>query len=183
MENTSTRLSYQSKIALSGLIFALTAIGLIYLFILPGVKNVEAIKNQTENQAREAEKSYQQGKNLKSLAENIKAVEPQTEKIQQIFTSKSDLPFFVKSLETTADKNNISEYKPVPGDEITLGQSYSKIPLLLYVSSDFPSLIGFISDLEHFDKYININNLQISVTGKQLKNLTVQISAAAYLKN
>jgi Tfp pilus assembly protein PilO len=195
MNSLLTRLSYQNKIILSGLLFALIAIGLIYLLILPGISSVEEIKIQTENQSQQAEKSYQQGKNLKNLTANIKTVEPRVAELEQIFINRNDSLSFATSLETAAAKNKVTE-KANLGKEIPLDQQYSLIPLQLTINGDFPGLIGFISDLENFTKYINFNNLTLQIsstnasesgikasTEAAVKPLSAQISASTYWKN
>ncbi|MDD5528032.1 MAG: type 4a pilus biogenesis protein PilO [Patescibacteria group bacterium] len=187
------KISYPAKISLSALIFLLAAFGLIFWLIAPAVKDTRAIKIQMESQSLELEKNYAQGKNLKKLADNLKAVEPRWGEVEQIFIKNDDddaLAFFTL-LETAEGKNNVAEIEPYSlGGEIPLGQFYSQRALDLNLRGNFTGLIGFISGLEPLKNYININSLQITALNSDLlskagtstpqKLLTAQISADTY---
>jgi len=186
------RLNYQGKIFLSTLFFLIMFFGLIFFLIAPTWDNVKMIKNKISDQRQEAEKNYDQGRNLKKLTENIKVIEPRLEEIEQIFVPKNEEVSFITSLEAAATRNNISE-NVNSGGETPIGRFYSQIPLQLTVRGNPANVINFINELENMKRRININSLQITAIDSDLslktgtstpqKNVTAIISTLTYWKN
>jgi Tfp pilus assembly protein PilO len=188
----SLRLNYQGKIFLSLLFFLIMFFGLTFFFIAPTLDNVKMIKKRISDQRQEAEKNYDQGRNLKKLTENIKTIEPRLEEIEQIFVPKNEEVSFITSLEAAAARNNVSE-NVNSGGETPVGRFYSQIPLQLTVRGNPVNVVNFITELENMKNRININSLQITAMDSDLslrtgsstpqKNVTALISTLTYWKN
>lgn len=180
-------LNYQNKIVLSVLIFLLAGGGFIYFIARPAMKKIEIIKIETEKQGAQVEKDYLAGKNFKKLAENLKIIEPHLNTMDKAFIKKNDYLDFSTALEKIAEKNFITTKDPSLGAEKKLNQVYSQIPLQLEARGYFANQIGYLSDLEALNYYLNIKTLEISaantnlaLSGETKKQLVMQITADTY---
>jgi Tfp pilus assembly protein PilO len=187
--NLKPKMDYPNKIALSILVFLLAAGCLIYFLIMPAAEKVKEIKASLENQRLEVEKNYLAGKSLKKLTQDLKTVEPGLNELQQSFIKKSEAMKFITLLEQMADKNNVME-KVALGAESELGKSFIRIPAQSEVRGDFTGEMGYLSDLESVNYYLNIKSLEISAVnsdqvaaGGAKENLIMQIAADSYWQN
>jgi Tfp pilus assembly protein PilO len=186
--NFKLSLGYPNKIALSILIFLLISGGLIYFLIMPAAEKIKSIQISLEGQRLKIEKDYSAGKNLKKLAADLKTVEPGMGELKQSFIKKSEAMKFITSLEEIADKNMVLE-KVSLGAENKLGESYARIPIQLEVRGDFTGAMGYLTDFESLDYFLNVKSLEISAinsdrvaTGAK-ENLIMQITADSYWQN
>jgi Tfp pilus assembly protein PilO len=189
-KKTFSKFGYRGKTAVSLLIFFLLAYGAIFFLIIPSENNLISYHSEMAAKLNSIGNQYSQGKNTKKTSESLKTIEPRLDEMNKIFTQKNNAFDFVTSLETTAEKNNVSE-KASLGEEKSLGGEFSSISIELGVSGKFNNLISFLSDLEKMPNYININSLQIFSSRGTISSLhkasssaalTAQISADSYWK-
>jgi Tfp pilus assembly protein PilO len=190
----STNQNYKDKIALSALIFLLAAAGLFCLIIIPATESIKRIKLDTEIQVARVEKDYQTGKWLKERAENLKIIEPQLSELDKIFIKKDNSTDFITTLEKTAEKNSVT-IEPITnstfGAENKLEEgNYSQIPMQTKTRGYFSNQIGYLSNLEALNYYLNIKTLEISTvnddkapSGEINKNLDMHIITDTYWQN
>jgi Tfp pilus assembly protein PilO len=181
------KLNYQSKIALSVLVFLLASGALIFFIIIPETDNIKKIQMETAAQAAQVEKNYSTGQSLKKVADNLKIIEPRLGETERALIKKSAAKEFFGSLEEIAEKNKVAIIKDLPGSESSFGGFYLRIPLQMESQGNFSSQINFLTELESLNYYLNFKSLiltnafpfQTSAT-TSAKILNMQILADTY---
>jgi Tfp pilus assembly protein PilO len=180
-------ISYGKKIALSAA-FSFLIIGVIsYFLIIPAIDNIKLIKSEIEAMRIELEKNYLKGKSLKVTTEDLKTVEPQLEKLKNIFIKKEDGLEFVTELEKTAQNNHLEQKINLSSEEKDLSGICKKIPLQLSTNGNFTAQMKYLTDLESLNYYINLKTIELSSagtivkeTGEKESQINLQLIADTY---
>jgi len=176
--NKYKNLTTKRKIALFLLIFLLVGLTIAYTIIIPTTKAIIKERDLIIMQKIELEKKISREKNMAKLSEKLKIIKPQIETIENTFINKNRELEFITTLEGIALKNNVIQKLNLKTAE-NLEKNYIKIPLDINIRGTYDNLLNYISDLENYKYYININSIQFSFTQD---NYSLLISADSYWK-
>jgi len=157
------KLNTNKKIALNIIIFLVAVFLLLFFLILPTINDIKAIESEITIQMVELEKKYQRGQSLKKLAEHLKMIETQLDKLDQVFIDKEDQLLFITTLENIADASQVTQkINLIAEPEMEKGENYQKLPLQIFTQGDFVSQLKYLINLESLNYYINIKSLELN---------------------
>ena len=156
------KLSSKNKLFISvGMLLVLDII-FVYLLILPAIDNIKNSRNDVINLKIDLENKTIREKNLNTLNEKISKIEPQLEKINQIFISKNREIEFITTLESLESKYNIKQKLNIDLNNPEKGEEFNKIPISIDASGNFKNLMDYLANIESLSYYINIQNISLS---------------------
>jgi len=158
------KLNLKNKIIVSSLIFIIAIFCLIFLIVLPTIKEIKSISEDIEAQREDLEKKYIAGQDSKQLAENLEKIKPQLDLINKIFINKNRELEFITSLENEANKNRINQKINLNAPEEVINQPFQKNVLQLSSEGSFIDLLQYLMNLEYLNYYINIKSLELTST-------------------
>lgn len=161
MSNNILKINLTKKIFISFFSLLLFILFILYFIILPTIKTIKTIGDEIQAQRVDLEKKYIRGQNLKQLSENLKKIEPQLAKLDQIFINQNRELEFITTLEHVASENNIIQKINLGSLQPLSGQIYQKMPLQLSTQGNFMRQINYLATLEALNYYININSLEL----------------------
>ncbi len=158
-----------------------------YLIIIPSINEIKNARKDIINQKNELEKKLNREKNLASLNENLKKIEPDVIFLNQIFIEKNKELEFITTLEGLAGKNNIEQTLYLNTDKSIKSNLYTKTPIDISAQGNYNDIIEYLKNLETLKYYLNIAGLSISFEGNQdssapHKKGRLQVSADTYWK-
>jgi len=189
------KINSKNKLFISiGLLITLDMV-CVYFFMLPTIDNIKNSRNDTINLKIDLENKIIREKNINTLNEKISKIEPQLEKINQIFISKNREIEFITTLEELEGKYNVQQKINIDLNNPEKGDGFNKIPISINVSGSFEDLIDYLANIESLNYYINIENLSLSknsvdnssvkaaLLGQDLRNqMGLEISGYTYWK-
>jgi len=156
------KLSSKNKLFISvGMLLVLDII-FVYLLILPAIDNIKNSRNDIINLKIDLENKTIREKNLNTLNEKISKIEPQLEKINQIFISKNREIEFITTLESLESKYNVIQKLNIDLNNPEKGEEFNKIPISIDASGNFKNLMDYLANIESLSYYINIQNISLS---------------------
>ena len=160
------KLGTSNKIIIKLASFLLGTAILIYFIALPNVKAIEALKVEILNTKINIHESIEKEKNLNTLKNDLKKIEPKTDKLNRVFINKDQELEFITNMEKIAIDNDVNQ-------DLSLNNfpeennDFSAINLDINVQGDFNSLMNYLKDLETSQYYLNINHLSLQSNNSQ----------------
>jgi lipopolysaccharide export LptBFGC system permease protein LptF len=152
----------KQKLLIIASTFFLLLVVLIYFIIIPTIKDINSLATKIGDQRYEVERKYQQSQGFKKEFGNLIKIEPEINKLNQVFISKNRELEFITSLEDIAAKNNVAQKINLVYEKNT-EQIYQKNTLQLATATNFKNQINYLSNLETLSYYINIKSLSLSI--------------------
>lgn len=198
------RISYQQKVTIHISATLLILAAVIYFGIYQAANKIMETKRLVEAEKTNLEKMYNSGKNLRKLAEDLKVVEPQLAKLENVFIKKEEALNFITSLENISEKNGINQRINLAGAaSINRGTEKNKvanetIPIQLSSTGSFYKQMLYLVNLESLNYYINVKSLEISNSsfrnsaalnvegvegGESANDVSLQLLADTYWQN
>lgn len=167
--NNYLKLNLKNKIIISILIFIIALAALIWFIVLPTVGDIKKMGDDIEAQRVDLEKKYIKGQSLKKLSENLKIIEPQLNKLDQIFINSNRELEFITKLEEIANANAVTQKINLgAASKDTGGSDYQIMPLQLFTQGTFGGQINYLKKLESLNYYINIKSIELSAATAQI---------------
>ncbi len=160
--NSLKNLNTKNKILINFLFFLLFIAAISYFLLY---KNITSIKKLNADIITEKLKLYtstEQQRNIDKLTNNLKKIEPQLSKFNQIFVNQNRELEFINLLENYAQKFSVNQTLDLDESEQTKNNKYSIKIINIKVNGDFKSLINYLAALESAKYYINIVSLDFS---------------------
>jgi Tfp pilus assembly protein PilO len=173
--------SLKKKIIFSASILGAALAATIFFIIKPAISEILKIGGEIEMQREDLEKKYQRGQSLKKLTEDLKIIEPQLERLDQIFIKRDESLKIITSLEEIAESSGV-------GQKINLNtqgakiNDYQKIPIQIFSRGNFFNQTKYLTALENLNTYININILEFNGNSPNLEELSMLIFGDTYWK-
>lgn len=159
------KIGLKNKLITYALIFCIINGLLIYFFVFATIDRIKILRNDILNIKIELENKMTREKNLNDLNQKIKKIEPQLEKINQIFISQNREIEFITTLEGLEKEYNIDQKLNIDFNGMQKGESFSKVPISIDTSGSFSNLMNYLTGLESFPYYLNIENISFQKTG------------------
>lgn len=200
----SNRINYQQKVTIHISLTLLILAALIYFGIFQAVDKIMETKRLVETEKINLEKIYNSGKNLRKLTEDLRIVEPQLAKLENVFIKKEEALNFITSMEKISEKNGINQRINLAGAaSINRGTEKNKIknetiPIQLSSTGSFYKQMLYLDNLESLSYYINVKSLEISNSsfrnsanisaegvsgGESESDVSIQLLADTYWQN
>jgi Tfp pilus assembly protein PilO len=143
-------------------IFTLINIGIIYFLIMPSIDNIKNLRNDTINLKIDSENKIAQETKTNDLNNKLKKIEPQLEKINQIFISQNREIEFITTLESLESKYNITQTLNLGLDDAEQGDGFKIVPFSIDANGNFKDIMNYLTGVESLNYYINIENISLS---------------------
>ena len=144
---------------------AILFLTVILLVVAPGVKKIKNLKNQINEQRESLEELYARGQNLKKTRQNYETVKENFAEISDVFVTQGQELEFITTLETLAEKNNLSlkiELNPERSRQIS--PQLKALPIRLLLNGQYEATLNFLDQLEQERLYVNLSQLNMSQT-------------------
>lgn len=175
------KISLKKKIILNAAIAGVILGGIIFFIIRPTVSEILKIGGEIDMQREDLENKYKRGQSLKKLTADLKTIEPQLEKLDQIFIKRDESLKFITDLEKIAENNGIDQKINLSAQGSKIGD-HQKIPIQIFSKGNFFNQIKYLTALEKLDTYINLNVLEFNGNGANPEDLSMLIFGDTYWK-
>jgi len=143
---------------------------IIYFGIIPAIDSIKNLRAELISQKIELEEKINQDKNIASLNERIKRIEPQLEILNKIFINKNRELDFITNLESVEKKNSITQkltINPPTSDEKKLIKT---VPITIEASGRYVNILQYLADIEALPYYVNVNKIEITRDTEKIFN-------------
>ena len=159
---TFSNLNIKNKSLVLVAIFTLINIGIIYFLIIPSIDNIKNLRNDILNLKIDSENKIAQETKTNDLNNKFKKIEPQLEKINQIFISQNREIEFITTLEGLEGKYNITQTLNLGLDDAKQGEGFKIVPFSIDANGNFKDIMNYLTGVESLNYYINIENISLS---------------------
>lgn len=163
----AVKLNNKKRIFFEVFVFVLLILIIIFVITKPFAAKIKETRAQIDNYQLKLEREYLQAKNIKELSAKIKTVEKKAEELNRVFINENRSLEFITTLEKIAVQNNVSQKINLMDSPATEGSIYKKAPIQLSTQGSFKNQISYLIDLETLSYYININTLEIKLSGQR----------------
>lgn len=165
--NKLKNLSLKKRISLNLSVF-IFFIGLIlYYVVFPSMQDILNIRDQIDAQRADLEAKYQKSRSLKRLTSNLKKIELQFDRLDQIFINENRALEFITTLEGVANKNHLQEKINMDSfDNVKSDKEFKRMPLKILTDGNFMDQVHYLAGLESLNYYINIKSLEFTAISK-----------------
>lgn len=153
---------------------------IIYFFIFPTINKIKSTRNEIINLKIDLENKVTREKNMADLNQKIKKIEPQLEKINQIFVNENREIEFITALEDLEKKYKVTQTLNLEVNNKQKGENFTKVPIHLEVKGSFSDLMNYLNGIESLSYYVNISN--ISLEKSETAQISMKINGSTYWK-
>jgi Tfp pilus assembly protein PilO len=178
---STAKISLKNKIILSTSVLLVILATIIFFIIKPAMNEILKISKEIEMQREDLERKYQRGQSLKKLTEDLKVIEPQLEKLDELFIKRDESLKIITSLEKIAENNGV-EQKINLSAQGTKISDYQKIPIQIFSRGNFFNQTKYLTSLEKLNTYININLIEFTGNNTNPEELSMLIFGDTYWK-
>jgi Tfp pilus assembly protein PilO len=166
--NSYKKINIPKKIFIAVIGFLVIIFIIFHFFIAPTLNDIKKLSNDIIFQKIDLENKLINEKKLISLNEKILKIEPQLEKLDQIYINKNRDLEFITTMEGMAEKNSMNQkiiFDPSTG---VVEQDYKKVLLNFELNGNYFNFLKYLNDLETLPYYINIFNIEASIGNSNL---------------
>ncbi|MFA6410369.1 MAG: type 4a pilus biogenesis protein PilO [Candidatus Buchananbacteria bacterium] len=156
-------MTIRKKIIISIIIILSTTFLIIYLIILPTVKDILEINKLVYAERVDLEKKYERGQLLRKTIEDFQKIKPQENRLISVFVIESKELEFITTLEKISNTQQLdqkiylkSAVKTKDKEEI-----YDSLPVEIAIKGNFTGILKYLNDLEKLNYYFNISTINI----------------------
>lgn len=158
-------ISLKNKIILVSALALLGMAVIFYFIILPTVRDIQEINNQILTEKENLEEKFQKGQYLKKIAEDLKAIEPEVEKLKSVYVTKGEEIKFITQLESLSDKYHLDATFPILKEERAFGNGLVGLDIEFHLNGRYPETVAFLTEIESLSYYIDISDVRIGSSG------------------
>jgi len=160
--NYLKKINPKNKLFISVGLLLTANLAMIYFLTIPATDSIKDSRNDIINLKIDLENKIIREKNISTLNEKINKIEPQLQKINQIFISKNREIEFITALEGLENKHNIKQKLNINLNSPNQDNDLCKIPLNINASGNFQNLMDYLAGIESLNYYINIENISLT---------------------
>jgi len=180
--NFIEKLSLKKKIIIVFGVLISVVIVLTILVIIPSIKNIKEIATDIMSRRADVEKKYIKGMNLNKLTNGLKTIEPQLNKLDDIFVEENKMLDFITTLEKIAEKNKITQkINPALTQKVSY-DNYKKIPLQIFSQGNYINQIKYLDEIESLNYYINVKLIELTGVNSANGEISMLLIADSYWK-
>lgn len=130
--------------------------------IIPTAQYIKRLNDETTELKNYLERKYETTAHLRSSIKKIEEIKLTVDEYSQYFFRPGDELLLITALENIANKNKVTQKI----ENSNLDQKSSDlIKVSLLISGDYEKTLGYLSDLEKLNYFLNIEKVQISSAG------------------
>jgi len=172
------RLNLEKQTILLVGIFATVIITIILGIILPTVKYIKKLNDETTALKEYLEKKYQNTINLRTSIKKIEEIKTIVAEYPNYFFNPGDELKLITTLETIATQNKVNQKI----ENTNLDQpNHNPIKITLTISGNYNQVLKYLADLEKINYYINVENIQLTNANKPKEENTSTTPTNLYL--
>lgn len=181
------KLNLKNKLISLSIFFLILNFGLFYFLILPTISRIKSQRDEILNLKIDLENKVTRERNMSDLNQKIKKIEPQLEKLNQIFVNQNREIEFITSLEELEKKYSVSQRLNLEINNMQKNEGFNKVPINIVASGNFTNIINYLVGIESLNYYIDINGITIgkedgASQDQQNPKVNMKISGYTYWK-
>jgi Tfp pilus assembly protein PilO len=122
---------------------------------------IKKLKKEIINTEINIKNNVDKKNNIDNLSSNLKTIEPQIDKLHQIYINKNKELEFITALEDIANKNNIQQTMDLKNFP-EKNSDFGAISLEINSQGTYKNLMSYLTDIETSSYYINIHSISIN---------------------
>lgn len=160
--NKIKNLSIRNRIIVTFLSYSILIFLIVYFIILPRLNFIrESGKNIVERRIY-LEQQYIKAKNFRKNNEEMKLVDEDIQRLDDVFVSYDKDLEFIETLEEVATNNSVVQDISLEKIEEEKIDDFAEITLEIIAEGNFLNIINYIIDLETLGYYVNISSLELT---------------------
>ena len=153
-------------------IFSTIIVAIILGIILPTVKYIKNLNQETAALKEYLERKYENTANLRSSIKKIEEIKNVVNGYSQYFFEPGDELYLITTLENIANKNKVNQKI----ENSNLDQpNQEMVKMTLTINGEYERVLKYLADIERIDYFINIEKLQLAAAS--LKHGEVNVSS------
>ena len=188
------KLNTKSRMLITFLVYSSLIFLIVYFIILPRVNFIRKNGKAIVERRVFLEEQYIKARNFKKNNEEMKLVDKDIERLDEVFVHYNEDLQFIETLENLASSHNVDQRISLGKVESEEINEFEEITLEISAEGSFLNIMNYLIGLETLNYYINISSLDISKaqvsTGKDfsenrpsiLNNVICKITADTYWK-
>jgi Tfp pilus assembly protein PilO len=188
------KLNTKWKMLITLLAYSLIIFLIINFIILPRVNFIRKNGKDIVERRIFLEEQYIKVKNFKENNEEMKLVDKDIERLDEVFVDYNEDLQFIETLESLASNHKINQRIALGKTEGKELNEFEKITLEIFAEGSFLNIMNYLINLETLNYYINVSSLDISkvkVNAEKnfsenkpsiLNNVSCKITADTYWK-
>lgn len=160
----------KNRFLVSASSFLLLLIAVIILIVIPSISEIRLIKNQVNEERERLEKLYTKGQIRRYVQKNFENIKNDAEFLDNVILKENQELEYITSIESLAEKNNISITMTTGEPQKKSEQSFSELEFIFSVSGSWKNIIKWIEDVELLPYYTNMSEISITTNNQQEQN-------------
>lgn len=152
------------------------------LFFSPKIKQCLALFREASQLKAEIIATRRDWASMNTLKAELLRLNERKDYYEKRLPGKKEIPAVLEYLSSAAKKLNVrlSEIKPVE-QEVSGGQIFYSVPILLKAECEYHQLGRFLNELEKADRFMKISDIKIIANPKQAGALCIQLIIVTYV--
>jgi Tfp pilus assembly protein PilO len=160
--NNIQKLNIKVRIFITFLIYSAVIFLIFYFIILPKINFIKENGKAISERRIFLEEQYIRVRNFKQNNEEMKLVDEDIDKLDEVFVNYNEDLQFIETLENLASDNNINQKISLGKVESEGKDEFEEITLEISAEGSFLNIMKYLISLETLNYYINISFLDIS---------------------
>ncbi len=160
--NNIQKLNIKVRMLITFLAYSLVIFFILYFIILPKVNFIRKNSKAISERRIFLEEQYIRARNFKKNNEEMKLVDEDIERLDEVFVAYDKDLQFIETLENLASDNNINQKISLGKIESEEKNEFEDITLEISAEGSFLNIMKYLISLETLNYYINISSLNIS---------------------
>jgi len=163
-------MSIKQKIIFYILVVAIIISGVIYVVILPTVRDIKKINGDVLAERIDLEKKYLRGQLLKTTIANFEKIKPQEDKLNEIYIGQNEELRFITALENIANRYGLEQDIQLAENADGATAIYEPLALEINTQGEYINILQYLKDIERLNFYFNISKITFGTGGKLKTN-------------
>jgi len=151
----------KQKISNTSFLTLLFVLLIVYFVIFPSLDNIKDKKNEIIAEKIKIEKNKIYQLTSKNQENQLKNIETDLEKIEQIYINRNKELEFITTLEGLAKTNNVEQKIDILFARETKKEEISEIPISLSATGNFENILSYLRNLNNLPFLINVDLINL----------------------
>ena len=174
----------RQKMILISVLFAISIAGASYFLLIPTIDKIKLTNKQIANLKIKIINDQEKEKNIDQLTEKLNTIQPQIEKLDNIFIKTGQELEFIIAIEKIAEQNNIIQTIDIQSSIVDKkNTAFKQTPLEINAKGAVNSIYNYLSDMESMGYYYSIEEFSlnsITLPGEDKKQVNLHLLGTTY---
>lgn len=134
----------------------------LWFITLPNIQEIKSIQNDISRQFEDVDRQLTKGQTMRKLKEDLEKIDPFLTRLDSIFVIPAQQLEFIVALEELAIQENVETNLTLGNIPTNSKNNFITVPLDIRIDSTFKNFVEYLTELQKFNFYININTINIS---------------------